>query len=179
MGSRSFPNLDTLGLIILAGVLALVVWRVQRSSREQPVPPGTPMPSLDSVSWLNVPEGETVDPAGKIVVIDCWATWCGPCRAALPHLALAAAHYKPLGVQFIGVTGETETDVPTIEKLIDSTPGFEWPVAYDGNEFLRALDVRVIPTVIVFGADGKALWSGVGSDGLEAALDAALAANKR
>jgi thiol-disulfide isomerase/thioredoxin len=177
MGSRF--NLDTLGLIILAGVLAVVVVRLQKANTTGPVPPGTPLPSLDAVSWLNVPEGETVDPAGKIVVVDCWATWCGPCRAALPHLALASAHYEPLGVQFIGVTGETEADVATIEELIESTPGFDWPVAYDGNDFLKALNVRVIPTVIVFDADGRATWSGVGSDGLESALDAALAANKK
>jgi hypothetical protein len=52
-------------------------------------------------------------------------------------------------------------------------------VAYDGREFLAALKVRVIPTLIVFGPDGKAQWSAVGTDGLESALDAALAAAKR
>ena len=179
MPSRSYSFPDKLGLLILAGVLGLVVWRLQSSRREAPVAPGTPLPPLTTVSWLNVPEGEAVDPAGKIVVVDCWATWCGPCIASLPHLALAAAHYRPLGVQFIGVTSETEEDVSTIKQVIETTPGFEWPVAYNGDDFLAALNVRVIPTVIVFGPDGRALWSGVGSDGLEDALDAALASAKR
>ena len=54
-----------------------------------------------------------------------------------------------------------------VEKLNDAQTAFD------------ALGVRMIPTVVVFGPDGKSRWSGVGSEGLEAALDAAIVEARR
>jgi len=170
---------DKVGMLLLALLAVAALWRMRSMRPENPVPVGTPLPSLAEVRWLNVAEGESFDPAGRVVVMDCWATWCGPCRAELPKLALAAAHYRPLGVEFVGVTGEPAKDGPHIKDFIAATPGFDWPVAYDAESVFNALRVRAIPTVIVFGADGKARWSGIGSTGLEAALDQAIADNRR
>jgi thiol-disulfide isomerase/thioredoxin len=159
-----------LGIVVLAAC-------GPRSSTAPPVPLGTPMPRLTVAGWLNLPAGESFDPTGKIVVVDLWATYCGPCRAEMPRMARIAAQYQPLGVEFVGLTDETAADVPGIRGFIDQTPGFDWPVGYGAIEFMAALDIRAIPTVIVFGPDGRALWSGIGTFGLEAALDNALARN--
>jgi thiol-disulfide isomerase/thioredoxin len=179
--SKRITNVDTIGIVLLVVVLGLVVWKLQTSPGVAAVAPGTPMPPMEVDGWLNVPAGETFDPTGKIVVVDCWATWCGPCRDEMPRLAKVAAQYRPLGVEFVGLTSEMERDVPRIKEFINDTPGFVWPVGYGAMGFWHALNVQGIPTTIVFGADGRARWSasGAGQPGLEAALDEALAAMKK
>ena len=171
--TRSLP--DRAGLALLALVAALIAWRVLRpAAGEFPVAAGTPLPPLKMEGWLNVEDGEPFDPTGEIVVVDCWATWCGPCREDLPRMAELAADYRRRGVKFVGVTQETAVDLPEIESAIAHTPGFDWPVGYGAYEFMNALNIRGIPTVILFGRDGKARWSGHGSYDLAAELDEAL-----
>jgi thiol-disulfide isomerase/thioredoxin len=173
-------SLDFVLAAAFIAVLGLVVWRARsRGSEDVPVAVGTPLPALQVDGWLNVPEGEQFDPAGELLVVDCWATWCPGCVAELPKLATIVANYRPLGVKFLGATQETERDLPTIEKLIASTPGFDWPVAYGASRFVSPLDFEYIPTVILFGRDGRARWSGYGTQGLEQALDEALAEDVR
>jgi thiol-disulfide isomerase/thioredoxin len=176
MSDQTKPTSDHLGLALLIVVLAFVVWRLVRvNDLTPPVPVGAPMPPLAVEGWLNVPEGQAFDPAGELVVVDCWATWCGPCLADLPNMTTIASDYRPRGVKFVSVTQETAVDVPAIEAVIKRTAGFNWPVAYGGFKFVNQLAVRGIPTVVLYGRDGKARWSGQGSYGLPAALDAALA----
>jgi thiol-disulfide isomerase/thioredoxin len=174
-------NLDVLGIVALVVVLGLVAWRTSIQPSRAPVQAGTPMPPMQVDGWLNVPQGESFDPTGKLVVVDLWATWCPPCRAEMPRLAKVAAQYRPLGVEFVGLTNETERDVPAIEEFMASVPGFDWPVGYGAMDFWNALDIPGVPTLVVFGRDGKARWSSVGSgqSGLEAALDELLAADQR
>jgi thiol-disulfide isomerase/thioredoxin len=167
---------DNLGAVVLVAVLAVLVLRLlnRGGGTAEPVAVGTPLPPFGVAGWLNMPAGEEVDPAGKVVVVDCFATWCGPCKADLPHTAEVAADYRRRGVQFVSLTQETAEDLPKLQALIKGTPGFDWPVGYGAFDFMNALDVKFIPTVVLFGRDGKARWSGTGSYGLEAALDAAL-----
>jgi thiol-disulfide isomerase/thioredoxin len=174
---------DKIGLALIAIVLGLVVWKLRTPidvQTEEPVKPGTTMPALDVAGWLNLPEGESFDPAGKIVVMDLWATWCGPCKAELPHLAKLAERYRPLGVHVIGLTEQGEADVPEIKALMEKTPGFTWPVGYGAQEVMMKLNIRVLPTLIIFGPDGAARrsWIGGGPQGVEETLDELLAARK-
>jgi thiol-disulfide isomerase/thioredoxin len=174
-GRRSAVS-DRLGLAVLILVIAFLAWRLLRVSGVSPmIPVNTPLPPLAAEGWLNLAEGESFDPMGELVVVDCWATWCGPCLRDLPNMAEIAADYRPRGVMFVSITQEPTADLPAIKGVVERTPGFDWPAAYGGNEFMDALGVRGFPTVVLFGRGGRARWSGPGSYGLRAALDEALA----
>src|SRR5262249_43056309 len=62
---------------------------------------GDPAPALKVSRWLQGKEVKKFEP-GQVYVVEFWATWCGPCIAAMPHLAELQARYKGKGVTVIG-----------------------------------------------------------------------------
>jgi thiol-disulfide isomerase/thioredoxin len=65
---------------------------------------GKPAPAIDPMEWVNG-DPETLESLkGKVVLLDFWAVWCGPCIATFPHLKHLDAEYGPKGLTIIGVT---------------------------------------------------------------------------
>lgn len=64
---------------------------------------GRPAPALQVTNWVNGQPMTLASLKGKIVVLDFWATWCGPCIASIPHNNELAAKFKDKGVVFVGV----------------------------------------------------------------------------
>ncbi len=158
----------------IVALVGLLIWSTRRSSAP-PIEAGLPLPEMMAEGWLNTDRPLSRDALlGKIVVIDCWATWCPPCRAAMPKLAKLVAQYQPLGVEFVGLTPEPAADRATIEAFTTSIPGFNWPVGYGTAPTLDQLGIVAYPTVIVFNPSGIAIWSGNHLDGLSEVLDEAI-----
>ena len=98
---------------------------------------------------------------GKVVVVDFWATWCGPCVAEMPKMKELYAEYKDKGVEFVGVS----LDQPRDQGGYDSLKAFvekneiEWPQYYEGkvsaSDFATNWGINAIPTVFAVDADGK------------------------
>jgi len=98
---------------------------------------------------------------GKVVVIDFWATWCGPCVGEMPKMKTLYAEYKDKGVEFIGVS----LDQPKEEGGLDSLKKFvadkeiTWPQYYQGkgwdSDFSKSWGISGIPCVFVVDADGN------------------------
>ncbi len=178
-----FTRRPLLGLLLLAALL--IPLRSGCSSRlappadTGPVGAGTPLPPLQVAGWINTdtpPTRETLK--GHVVVVDCWATWCPPCRAEMPHLAKIAAAYQPQGVIFIGLTPESAGDRAKIEQFIPTVAGFDWAVGYQAGLPIEQMGVPGYPTLIAFGPDGRARWSAHSSDGLTRVLDELLSKGK-
>jgi len=98
---------------------------------------------------------------GKVVVVDFWATWCGPCVAELPKMKELYQKYRRRGVEFIGVSLDQPRDQGGYDQLVEFVASNEipWPQFYQGDsfrgEFSRSWDIRAIPAVFLIDADGK------------------------
>ena len=101
------------------------------------------------------------DLKGKVVVIDFWATWCGPCVAEMPTMKKLYEKYKDQGVEFIGVSldqPEDEGGLSELKKFV-SEKEIPWPQYYQGkgwdSEFSASWGINAIPAVFVVDADGN------------------------
>ena len=102
-------------------------------------------------------------PQGKPLVIELWATWCGPCRQIFPHLSDIARKFRPRGLVVAGIT--QEEDSPRLQQFVDQQgAGMDYNVAVDEGGAVEQLAakamVRGIPHSFVCDREGTILYSG-------------------
>jgi len=90
---------------------------------------------------------------GQVVMINFWASWCGPCRQEMPLLEDLYAKYEPLGFTLLGVNVDEDPSA-AVEYLKEVQVSF--PVLFDtANEVSKAYDVIAMPSTVLIGRDGK------------------------
>ena len=104
-------------------------------------------------------DGREVDLAGhrgKVVLIDFWATWCGPCIAGLPEVIDLYGKYHDKGLEIVGISFDQEKD--TLTSFVEKKK-MGWAQYFDGkgwgNEYGRKYGINGIPTMWLVGKDGK------------------------
>ncbi len=113
------------------------------------------------------------DYKGKVVLIDFWATWCGPCVAELPHVKETYSHYKAKGFDVIGIS--LDRDRAKLEGFIkDEKMG--WTQHFDeGGVIASKYGVNSFPTTYLIDGEGKIIASNLRGKRLEEEVKKALA----
>lgn len=113
---------------------------------------------------------------GKIVLIDFWATWCGPCVHEMPNVLKTYEKYHDKGFEIIGISLDKDK-----EKLVAflKSNNVQWPQYFDGNGWQNKLAVQYgvhsIPSTYLLDREGKIIAKKLRGEALDAAVGKALA----
>jgi peroxiredoxin len=114
--------------------------------------PNAPAPdfTLRQIDGPNLRLGEQ---RGRVVMVNFWATWCGPCRVELPHLDKLHAKYRNSGFMLLGVNID---DDPNTAKALAAKMGLKFPVLFDSEKkVVAAYDLNAMPATVLIDRDGK------------------------
>ena len=132
-----------------------------------------PAPELEIAAWLGREPATLKDLQGRVVLLDFWATWCGPCIAAFPHLTEWHKKYETQGLTIIGVThyyGEGDGAELTPEAELEFVKTFKsrhrlpYGLAVADNENThRAYYVTNLPMAVLLDRAGRIRFTQVGT----------------
>jgi thiol-disulfide isomerase/thioredoxin len=153
---------------------------------------GDNAPKLSVENWVKGKKVEKFE-AGKVYVVEFWATWCPPCVKSIPHLTKLQKEYKSKDVTIIGVAssekgGDAKSNLSGVENFVKKKGDeMEYTVAFDedrsmSKDWMTPAAQRGIPCAFVVGGDGKIAWIGnplVPEGEIDAQVKKAVEANKR
>jgi thiol-disulfide isomerase/thioredoxin len=137
---------------------------------------GSKAPALNIEHWVQDGNGffkpVTTFEAGKVYVVEFWATWCGPCIASMPHLAEVQNKYRGRGVQIISISDESLEEVKALlpqdhpqagKTFQEITAAYSLTTDPDRSchvAYMEAANQNGIPTSFIVGKSGAIEWIG-------------------
>ncbi len=127
-------------------VIAAMATSVQAENLEGPAPDFT----LKSKSGENV---RLEDLRGQVVMLNFWASWCGPCRQEMPHMEDIFKKYEKFGFTVLAVSVDENPE--DANRFLDAVP-VSFPILYDTESRVSQLyDVDAMPTTVMIDRDGN------------------------
>jgi thiol-disulfide isomerase/thioredoxin len=133
----------------LAAALLATAWPASATDGAVPAP-------QFSLASRGGGEVSLADLKGQVVMINFWASWCGPCRQEFPALDQIYAKYKPMGFTLVAINVESEK--ADAEKFLSATPA-SFPILFDpDNTVSGRYGVSAMPTTVLVDRQGRVRW---------------------
>lgn len=115
---------------------------------------------------------------GKIIVLDFWASWCGPCRKEIPNVKKVYAEYKDKGIQFLSVSIDAKKEAWTKALKEEQMPWMQGWTPDAGKSVMNTYQFGGIPFIILIDKDGNIYRKNLRGEDIKNAIDDCLAGKK-
>lgn len=147
----SKTRLAGLGALAIFAALALInlAFIARNPESLRPLAPGDLAPTNFELRGVNVGgTGGLAELRGKVVVVDFWAHWCGPCLQTMPRLEQLYAKHHAEGFEMLSINVPQERDEPSVLRLLDKL-GITHPVWYDDGTAQGLFKAFELPRIVL------------------------------
>ena len=145
--NQSFSTWFLILSLCLGGIFSLPHCSAEKKESTLPLAPDFKLKTLDGQ------EVTIFKLKGKVILLDFWATWCGPCRESIPHLIQLYKTYHKDGLEVIGMNLD-RGDMDTVRHFVKSMD-VPYPITVTSQEVERGYGVTGLPTTILIDKEGR------------------------